>query len=119
MKRKVIALFTVMMLVISMGATNLFAFDTSSEEYLGYKYNNSSQQKKARGFLTPQGGVAKMEIRENDGVTLCASNVYPTYPQNLAYTIADCPAYHTRKFYALSVDGNQTWGDQTFYLSTY
>ena len=120
MKRKMIAIFTVMMLIISMGTANLFAFDTSSEEYLGFLYNNSSDNgKKACGKLTPSGGVARLEIRENNGTTVCASSVYPTYPQNTHMTKTQCPSYETRKFYALSEDGNQTWGTQTIYLSSY
>lgn len=115
MKRKVILLLTAIMLVLGNVMMNVFAYNTSSQDYIGYKYNNSSQDKTAYIYLTPSGGVAKAQIRDYDD-NILASQVYPVYPPNPHNTEANCPGYKSRYFYVLSVDGNQAWGSQSWGL---
>lgn len=115
MKRKAILLLTAIMLVLGNVMMNVFAYNTSSQDYIGHKYNNSSQDKTAYIHLTPSGGVAKAQIRDYDGNVL-ASQVYPVYPPNTHNTEATCSGYTSCYFYVLSVDGNQAWGSQSWGL---
>lgn len=118
MKRKLIVLFTAVMLIAGNAMANTYAYSTLTSEDLGSYYNNSSRARQAYGKLYPDGGVARLRIRKTDG-SVVASGVYPVYPQNIHYTVADCPKYNTRKFDVISEDGNQIWGSQTVGLRDY
>lgn len=119
MKRKLIVLFTVVLLVVGTVATNLFAYSTTTTQYLGYVHNTHiSQTKKAYGRLNASGGVAEMQIRNSNGTTL-ASKTYPAYPYNNEYVETSCPPYVYRYFYAVALNGEQAWGSQEYGLEAY
>ncbi len=118
MKRKLIVLATVALLVVGMVATNLFAYSTTTTQFIGSVYNESLYPKIAYGRLNASTGVAELQIRNANG-TVVASDVYPAYPQNQDYTEADCQGYTTKYFYVRSVTGAQVTGTQTKGLKNY
>ena len=114
MKRKVIVLFTAMMLLVSMGTMKLFAYSTTSTQYIGDVVGTADGQT-AYGNLQPGGGVAKLQIRDING-TVLASEVYPVYPPNGNDVETSCPKGSKRIFRVVSVDGNQIWGSANYGL---
>lgn len=118
MKRKLIVLATVVLLVVGMGATNLFAYSTSTTQSIGNVHNGTAYNKIAYGHLNASVGVAELQIRKSNG-DIVASDVYPAYPQNQSDTEANCLAYTYMYFYVRSVNGDQVSGTQTKGLKSY
>ncbi len=117
MKRKLLTAVSLMMLVVALSAVNSFAFNTTSSEYVGSVTNNTGGGGTAWGRLSTSGGRARLEIRNPGSTKPLATGIYPANPQNPNDTTCSCPNGTTREFYAISDNGNQTWGSAYYGLS--
>ena len=117
MKRKILTVFVLMSVVVGLSAVNSLAFNTTYKQNVGSVTNNTGSGKTAWGRLNTDGGRARLEIVNSSNGYVLASGVYPANPRNTTNTTCSCPNGNTRSFYAISDDGNQTWGSANYGLS--
>lgn len=123
MKRKAIAFFTVVMLVVCSVAGTSFAgvttsYGVSSSYQFGSVPNYKSYSQTVYGKLTPAptSPAAKLQIRDSTGVAILKSKTYPAYPLNPENT--ECyigPNGDVRTFFVLPYTTNDyVWGSAEY-----
>lgn len=85
MKKRVLSLFSAMMLLICMTAVTVFAdlsasYNTTGRTKVREVTNYSKKKQEAFGRLEPAYGVAILELCNASGTQVHVSDTYPVYP---------------------------------------
>ena len=119
MRRKLIVLFTVIMLAIGMIAVSSSAFTTTyittTKTKIATIHNTTASEKSAYGILFASGGTAKLELCDINGYIVYASGMYPAGSTDPHRTRCSIPTGGYRYVFVKPVpSGTQIWGNAEY-----